>query len=44
MGDLGNIIVNKNGKVKYSLIANNLRLTGKYSVIGSVLYTKMKMI
>ena len=34
MGDLGNINVNKNGKVKCSLIANNLRLTGKYSVIG----------
>ena len=34
MGDLGNIIVNKNGKIKYSLIANNLRLTGKYSIIG----------
>ena len=34
MGDLGNIEVDKNGKVNCVIKAKNIKLQGKYSVIG----------
>lgn len=34
IGDLGNIIVDKKGKVDCIIEAKHVRLTGKYSVIG----------
>ena len=34
MGDLGNIVVDKNGKVNCVIKAINIKLQGKYSVIG----------